>query len=228
MFWPNRLQQGFLALACLLFSGMTMANLNPDYDRYFSAAAKAYGVPEVVLRSICELESKGNPWALNVNGVSFQPASREEALALLEHTRQRPWLLSVRYRKQEPQLSFFRSEKDAQRALSEIYSNNHRWYLENPVHTDIRRLDMRSVDIGLMQINHLFHGRHFDSQAEIFDPRTNIFYAAKYLRRLMSRHGTIKKSVAFYHSNTEKYQAIYLSLFWPIYHEYVDLYDKKA
>ena len=80
---------------------------------------------------------------------------------------------------------------------------------------------MRSVDIGLMQINHLFHGRHFADKATLFDPQTNIFYAAKYLRKLLNRHGTLKEAVAHYHSNTEKYQAIYLSQFWPIYQQFI-------
>ena len=228
MFLHTQLKKGLLTLVCVLFCSAASADLDPAYDHYFAAAAKAHGVPEILLRSICELESKGNPWALNINGLGFQPRSREQAISLLNNTRERPWVLTVRYRKQDPQLSFFRSEKDARRALNEIYNNNRRWHQENPEHTDIRHLDMRSVDIGLMQINHLFHGRHFSSQEEIFDPRTNIFYAADYLRRLMSRHGSLKKAVAFYHSNTEKYQAIYLSLFWPIYQEYVDQADKEA
>lgn len=212
----------------MLLSGSVFADVDTAYDRYFSAAAKTHGVPEVVLRSICELESRGNPWAVNINGVGFQPDSRQAALGLLENTRKRPWLLTLRYGNEEPQFSFFRSRQDAQRALNDIYNNNHRWHLENPRYTNIRKLDTRSVDIGMMQINHLFHGRHFESREALLDPQTNIFYAAKYLRRLMNEHSTLRQAVAHYHSNTAKYQAIYLSLFWPIYQEYVDLYDKKA
>lgn len=214
-----------LTALCLLLAGsLSYGKSNGEnqhtFDQWFASAAKAHGVPEVVLRSICELESKGNPWAVNINGIGFQPESKEAALTLIEATQKRPWVLTLRYATHEPQVSFFRTEKHARKALNEIYQNNRRWYLNNPVAAEIRKLDMRSVDIGLMQINHLFHGRHFDSKAELFDPETNINYAAKYLRRLMTRHGTLKKAVAFYHSNTHKYQTIYLSLFWPIYQQY--------
>lgn len=214
-----------LCNACLANTGTTY---DAGYDHYFKKAATTYGVAEIVLRSICELESKGNPWAININGIGFQPQSKQAALALIRETEQRPWVLQVQYGRQAPHLSFFRSKKAARRALNEIYDNNHRWFLPNPNKVSIRKLDTRSVDIGLMQINHLFHGRHFDSHEQLIDPRTNIFYAAKYLRRLMTRHGTLKQAVAHYHSNTQKYQTIYLSLFWPIYQEYVDRYGKKA
>lgn len=210
-------------LIALLFSSLTGYALvdKKPYSRLFYQAAKAHNVPVEVLKSICQLESKGNPWAVNVNGIGFQPDSKQEAIALLENTQKRPWVLTIEYRNQKPTYSFFSSKRDAQNARNDIYSNNHRWHLENPRKTDIRKLDMRSVDIGLMQINHLFHGRHFESKESLFDTRTNIFYAAKYLRRLLNRHGSIKQAVAHYHSNTDKYQNIYLSHFWPIYQQYI-------
>ena len=191
-----------------------------EFDRLFNRAAKTHGVSEAVLRSICRIESKGNPYAININGIGFQPHNEHEALGLLLNTEKRPWLLTLNYSDEEPHYSFFRTRKDAQNALNEVYSNNRRWYVKNPK-ANIRKLDMRSVDIGLMQINHLFHGRHFPDKASLFNPETNIFYAAKYLRKLLDRHGTLKDAVAHYHSNTEKYQAIYLSQFWPIYQKLI-------
>ncbi|MCG8672196.1 MAG: lytic transglycosylase domain-containing protein [Pseudomonadales bacterium] len=192
-----------------------------DFDRYFSKASMAYKVPEPVLRSICHIESKGNPWAININGIGFKPKSEAEALALLSATESRPWLLTIEYPRQAKRYNFFASKTEAKKALSDIYSRNRRWYLPNPKSTSIRKLDMRSVDIGLMQINHLYHGRHFNAKADLFDPETNILYAAKYFRQLLNRHGTIKKAVAHYHSNTDRYQRIYLSQFWPIYQQLI-------
>lgn len=192
-----------------------------NLDQVFATASKTYGVPVAVLKSICELESKGNPWALNINGIGFQPDTKQQAMALLRNTQDRPWALTLHYKGEAPKTSFFRTKSDARKALNDIYSNNRRWYLPNPTNVVLRKLDIRSTDVGLMQINYLFHGRHFNSKEDLFDPVVNIHYAARYLRKLMSRHGTLKQAVAHYHSNTQKYQTIYLSLFWPIYQQYL-------
>ena len=74
-----------------------------------------------------------------------------------------------------------------------------------------------SVDIGLMQINWKFHGRHFDSMQALFDPATNLDYAARYLKALLKEHGDVEKAVAHYHSNTEEFQNRYLQAFRPVY-----------
>jgi soluble lytic murein transglycosylase-like protein len=42
----------------------------------------------------------------------------------------------------------------------------------------------RFIDVGCMQINHYFHGRHFRSVEAMFDPHENVDYAARFLREL--------------------------------------------
>lgn len=55
----------------------------PPYDAYFRYAAARYAVPYNLLLSISEHESRMNPWAVNIEGRSYYPKSKEEALALI-------------------------------------------------------------------------------------------------------------------------------------------------
>ena len=63
-----------------------------------------------------------------------------------------------------------------------------------------RREGRTLIDLGCMQINHYFHGEHFASPAEMFDPRRNVDYAASFLARLHARHETWTMAVARYHA----------------------------
>ncbi|MGV2102624.1 MULTISPECIES: transglycosylase SLT domain-containing protein [unclassified Rhizobium] len=62
------------------------------------------------------------------------------------------------------------------------------------------RAGAKLIDIGCMQINHYFHGENFRSAEEMFDPHTNVEYAAKFLRNLHDRHETWTMAVARYHA----------------------------
>ena len=65
---------------------------------------------------------------------------------------------------------------------------------------DAKRQGAKLIDIGCMQINHYFHGENFTSPEEMFDPRRNVEYAAKFLRDLHNRHDTWTMAVARYHA----------------------------
>jgi len=58
----------------------------------------------------------------------------------------------------------------------------------------------RMIDIGCMQINHHFHGAHFNSVEEMFDPPKNIEYAAHFLHDLKEREKTWTMAVARYNA----------------------------
>lgn len=188
-----------------------------EITRLFRQAALRYQVPVRLLRAISILESQGNPWALNINGITVQPKTRHESSQLLQNTRDRSWLLNIRYPAQPQQIAFFSSRRQAEAALQDLRRNLMHWRLQPPSDAKIRKLNVRSVDIGLMQINHLFHGRHFTALDDLLDPETNINYAAKYLSQLLKQHKTLEKAVAHYHSGTPKHQRRYLKHFWPIY-----------
>ena len=69
----------------------------------------------------------------------------------------------------------------------------------------------RSFDIGCFQINYKWHGEAFVSIDDMFDPRKNADYAARFLLSLREEMGSWGKAAGAYHSRTrnfaEKYQA---------------------
>ena len=69
----------------------------------------------------------------------------------------------------------------------------------------------RSFDVGCFQINYKWHGQHFSSIEEMFDPERNALYAARFLRSLYFEQGSWEAAAGAYHSRTpdkaEKYAA---------------------
>ncbi|PIE11997.1 MAG: hypothetical protein CSA72_02490 [Rhodobacterales bacterium] len=59
------------------------------------------------------------------------------------------------------------------------------------------------IDIGCFQINTLWHGQHFESVEEMFDPQRNARYAARFLRDLHGETGSWETAVGYYHSRDE-------------------------
>ena len=59
------------------------------------------------------------------------------------------------------------------------------------------------IDIGCMQINHHYHGAAFASVADMFDPRQNVDYAARFLAELHGRHMSWSMAVARYHAGPD-------------------------
>ena len=49
---------------------------------------------------------------------------------------------------------------------------------------------MRLIDVGCMQLNYFYHGEHFSSVAEMFDPHKNVDYAARFLKELKQSEGS--------------------------------------
>lgn len=68
------------------------------------------------------------------------------------------------------------------------------------------------IDVGCMQINQYFHGENFSSVEAMFDPHSNVEYAAKFLRALHDRHETWTMAVARYHAgpNNDPAQKVYV------------------
>lgn len=56
------------------------------------------------------------------------------------------------------------------------------------------------IDIGCMQVNYHFHGTSFASLEDMFEPRRNIDYAARFLRNLRTSEGSWTAAVARYHA----------------------------
>ena len=71
---------------------------------------------------------------------------------------------------------------------------------------------VRSVDVGCMQVNLMFHPDAFASLDEAFDPRANARYAARFLNQLHAPGDSWLHAIAAYHSDTpllgEPYRAL--------------------
>jgi soluble lytic murein transglycosylase-like protein len=67
----------------------------------------------------------------------------------------------------------------------------------------------QNIDIGVMQLNYFWHGKHFTSIAEMLTPNKNINYAAQLLTGLYKQHGSWHKAVRHYHSRNPKYHRQY-------------------
>jgi soluble lytic murein transglycosylase-like protein len=59
------------------------------------------------------------------------------------------------------------------------------------------------IDVGCMQINVRYHGGEFRSLSDMFDPRQNVDYAARFLLQLKQRHSTWSMAVARYHAGPD-------------------------
>jgi soluble lytic murein transglycosylase-like protein len=61
----------------------------------------------------------------------------------------------------------------------------------------------RLIDLGCMQINQYYHGSHFASVSDMFDPRLNVDYAARFLVSLKKQHVSWSMAVARYHAGPD-------------------------
>jgi len=69
---------------------------------------------------------------------------------------------------------------------------------------------MTNIDIGCMQVSLHWHNTQFTTLEEIFDPATNVAYAARYLSDLRAVHGSWQAAAGRYHSGDPARQAAYL------------------
>ncbi|WP_439577888.1 lytic transglycosylase domain-containing protein [Elioraea sp.] len=77
---------------------------------------------------------------------------------------------------------------------------------------EVRRLQargVRSIDIGCMQVNLMFHPHAFASLEEAFDPARNADYAARFLVELQQKANSWLQAAAHYHSHTPEFAEAY-------------------
>lgn len=74
----------------------------------------------------------------------------------------------------------------------------------------LQQRGVRNMDIGCMQVNYGYHGKHFSNSVHnMFDPYQNITYSANFLNRLKKESGLWTKAVGNYHSRTPSRSAWY-------------------
>ena len=66
--------------------------------------------------------------------------------------------------------------------------------------TELRARGVRSIDVGCMQVNLMYHADAFASLDEAFDPAANARYAARFLQRLFAQTGSWPAAASGYHS----------------------------
>lgn len=71
----------------------------------------------------------------------------------------------------------------------------------------------QSFDLGCFQINHRWHGMHFDSLEAMMEPLPNALYAAQFLQRLHAESGDWSVAAGAYHSRTDTYATRYRARF---------------
>ena len=70
-----------------------------------------------------------------------------------------------------------------------------------------------NLDIGCFQLNYRWHGMHFASVAEMFDPLNNARYAARFVSELQAEFGDWRKAAGAFHSRTQVHATRYLARF---------------
>ena len=68
---------------------------------------------------------------------------------------------------------------------------------------------VRSIDVGCMQINLMYHPTAFPTLEAAFDPVTNAQYAARFLKALYARTADWSSAAAAYHSSVPERAEIY-------------------
>ena len=137
----------------------------------FSAAGVANGAPQRVCERYMALYAKTYEVPLGIlYAVGLTETGRRETL--------QPYALNIEGK------SRFTGNRRAALAIFE---------------TAYRR-GARLIDVGCMQINHHWHREQFSSLSEMFDPRHNVAYAARFLRKLRRREGSWTLAVARYHA----------------------------
>ena len=71
----------------------------------------------------------------------------------------------------------------------------------------------RSYDVGCFQINYRWHGQHFASLDQMFDPDANAAYAARFLSELYAELGDWSRAAGAYHSRTPYFAGKYRTRF---------------
>jgi len=77
----------------------------------------------------------------------------------------------------------------------------------------------RSFDVGCFQINFKWHGRNFSTLNQMFEPRINALYAARFLQKLYQNKHDWAAAAGAYHSKTPRYAKRYMRRFADLWKE---------
>lgn len=66
-----------------------------------------------------------------------------------------------------------------------------------------------NFSVGCMQLHYASHRRHFKTVEAMFEPENNIAHAAKLIKTLERRHGSMERAIKLYHSPSPSYHNPY-------------------
>lgn len=176
-------------LACLLSSGLLGLSL---------LAPAAHAAPRLTPFALCEGAISR---AAAVRGL---PDGLLPALAQVESGRPdaagaaRPWPWTIDV---DGQGKFFATKAEAVTAVRALQD-----------------LGVRSIDVGCLQVNLMYHPNAFASLDQAFDPAANTLYAARFLLALYGRDGDWTHAIAAYHSETPRLGAPYRARVMALWH----------
>ena len=62
------------------------------------------------------------------------------------------------------------------------------------------RRGRKNIDIGCMQVNHMYHPNAFVNLEKAFDPEINVEWSANLIKNLYIKYGSYREAVGYYHS----------------------------
>lgn len=169
--------------------GMTLrCPARPLLNRFFTALARgmalcwlAVAAPQALAATVPDCEAI----AARIGAAEGLPAGLLPAISRIESGRKTgktvhawPWTLN-----HAGKGLFFETREEALAYLRKTVANG-----------------PRNIDVGCMQINNYWHGKHFTSLEAMIDPETNIRYAVRYLKELYRERGSWDGAVQRYHS----------------------------
>ncbi|MBN8829002.1 MAG: transglycosylase SLT domain-containing protein [Sphingobacteriia bacterium] len=120
-----------------------------------------------------------------------------QTVSLIE-ARKHPWTINVKGKGY-----YFKTKEYAVAYVSKLIKAGH-----------------KNIDIGCMQINYKFHGSNFSSIEEMFEPETNVTYAARFLSQNFKEFKDWRRAIAVFHSREETLGQVYLGKFLRDFHTF--------
>lgn len=87
---------------------------------------------------------------------------------------------------------------------------------------------IKSIDVGCMQVNLMYHGQAFSNLSQAFEPIYNIAYAAKFLRENYNTMNSWTKATAAYHSMQSRRGADYYRKVYQKWQQVVDRLNESV
>lgn len=208
------LRAALIALICAVSSIATAA----DYRALIDEVAAEHDVDPVLLRAVATVQSKGNPWAVNIDGESFHFASRDEALHSLKRINASPWMVKHADAKGQVNRNLFGTEREATTYLQQLADGTPSLKVRTDSARSVKRGEIRmrklwtlNTSIGMTQVNYRFHARPEQTVQQWLEPRFNLAYTAALIADKRIIEGSDFAAAVAIHSTSKAARAHYTS-----------------